>query len=434
MLALRTLLLMALATPLAAQVTFQRHHDHPTREFSPRDQVQTADGGFVVAGDAYLTGTQQSRPYLMALDASGDVGWCREYRLLDGFHKSEALLLFGPDLFVVLVDIQQIQKPALMVIDGDGDFLVAIGYALGPGELTIDDVIATRDGGVLMVGRSFHPGSGQDVAVIKIGPSGAPQWAREWSGPVPYPQFGANDFAVDAVELPDGSGYVVLGRYASDAMMTLLDPAGDPLLHRTYAIDGASLFETALTYLPREGSPDLLLANADLANDRFPLVLELDAAGAPLSPVAPSLPLSVTKAAGTSDGGFVLAGLSLITPGSTGLRLARYDAGATLQWARQFDVQPTFATVNPPANVIETDDGGFLLSLAAVVGLDPVQHMVRVGAAGQLGCGAGGVPPPTSFVVTSSVVTPVVSSPSVAFALLPFSETALAAVASPDCP
>ena len=144
--------------------------------------------------------------------------------------------------------------------------------------------------------------------------------------------------------------------------------------------------------------------------------------------------MSATKAIGTSDGGFAIAGSALLTPGVQGLRLARYDADATLRWARQYDVDLTFATINPPANAIQTGDGGFILSVAALSGLEPVQRVVRVDGSGDLGCGSTPFAGPLVFEVESTVAPVAVSDRTVLAFWLTFVEQGLEVQASPDCP
>ncbi len=434
----RLVLLIACAFVLvqaaAAQVTFSRNYDRPDREYSPRDQLELPGGGYLICGDAYVTGTQRSRPYLMRLDAAGGVQWCKEYPFFDGFHRAEAILPFAPNLYVLLGDFYGVQKPALMAVDGSGNLLIAAGYLQGPDPLTMEDFTRTSDGGFLLVGSTFHAATGQDLVVLKLGPFGQVLWYRELAGSIAYPLFGADDFGVTAVEAADGSGYFVGGSLESDAFLAKLDLGGDVVFQRTYKLAGAFRFERALAFLERPAGSSYLIAVADLSNDRFPLILEVDAGGNLLNTTVDSLPLSATKAIPTADGGFAIAGSSLITPGAQGLRLAKYDANASLQWARQYDVNLTFATINPPANVIQTADGGFLLSVAALSGIDPVQRVVKVDANGMLGCGSTALSGPFTFPVEASVPAPAAVTAPFFTPFLGAAATDVLAAASEDCP
>jgi len=413
------LVLWSAATLPAAQ-TFAVDHDRPDREYFPRDQLQRADGSFLLCGDAYIPGTQQSRPYLMRLDATGAVIWQREYTLLPLFHRAEAVVPWVAGRSIVLADVYGLQKPALFAVDADGGFLAGRGYAAGAAELTMEDFIRTRDGGFLLVGRTFTLATGGDIAVMKLDAFGNPQWYRELAGSIPYPQFGADDFGTAVVEARGGDGYFVLGGLESDAYLAKLDLAGDLVFQRTFGLVGGFLFERSLAYFETLDGGGVLVANANLGNDLFPLLLRLDASAALVSTTVASFPISTTSAIKTSDGGFALAGSSLIVPGAQGLRLAKYDAQAQLSWAHQYDVQLTFATVNPPANLTQTGDGGFLISVAALAGFEPVQHTIRVAPDGSTSCGATPLTGPFVFDVEPTAHEVTVTTREVTAPLLPF--------------
>lgn len=416
----------------AAQTAFARNYDNGARELSPRDQLEVQGGGLLVCGDSYLTGTAQSRPYLMRLTAAGDVLWCKEYEVLPGFHRAEAITEAFPGIYVILADVYGVQKPALFAVNAAGDFLLGRGYTMGSAQLTMDEMLRTSDGGFLLVGSTFRDTTGSDVAVLKLGPLGEVVWYRELVGGILAPLFGSNDFAVGAVEALDASGYYVLGSLESDAYLAKLDLDGNVVFERTYRLPGASLFERTLGFFEKDGGPGTLIAIADFANDRFPLILQVDSAGNLLSSTAGSLGMSATKALPTADGGFAIAGSSLITPGAQGLRLARYDSTASLQWAFQYDVMLTFATINPPANVIQAADGGFLLSVAALAGLDPVQHAVRATPAGANGCETP-LAGPFPFTVESSTTVSSIAAPVVVSVFLTFAQSDLDVVTSVTC-
>lgn len=410
-----------LAAVPAAQ-TFAVDHDRPDREYFPRDQLQRADGSYLVCGDAYIPGTQQSRPYVMRLDASGALLSQNEYALLPTFHRAEALIPWTAGRSIVLADVYGLQKPALFAVDADGSFLAGRGYAAGAAELTMEDFIRTRTGGFLLVGRTFTPATGGDVAVLELDAFGNPQWYRELTGSIPYPLFGADDLGTAVVEARSGDGYWVLGTLESDALLAKLDLDGDLVFQRTFSLAGGFLFERSLAWLETAGG-GVLVASANLSNDLFPLVLRLDAAGDLVSTTVASFPMSATSAVVTADGGFAIAGASLIVPGAQGLRLAKYDAQANLSWAFQYDVQLTFATVNPPANLTQTADGGFLLSVAALSGIEPVQHTIKVAADGTTSCGATPLAGPFVFEVEPTAREVSVATREVLAPLLPFGQT-----------
>jgi len=429
--------LVASSADAQTAASFQRQYDHPERWFFPYAQVQASDGGYVICGDSYHVGTQDSSAYLMKLDPIGDVVWTKEYRLLAGFqHAASIVRVDGPagDVYVVLVDVDQVQRPALMAVDVNGQFLGSKGYFDAAGsQLTMHELQRTSDGGWMMLGKTFDPGTGLDALAMKLDAIGTPQWTRRLAGSIPFPLFGSDDDALGMLEVRGGTGYIVSAMVGSDAYLGLWSGAGVPLFALAYKIESAFLFERVLGLFLTSTNRIVLVANADLSNDRFPLIIELDPTGAIVGTQAVSLPMSATRAIGTSDGGFVIAGSSLIVPGAQGLRLVKYDANLNQQWSWQYDATLTFATINPPANVIETADGGFLVTVAARDGTDPVQHVVKVAADGTTACNPDPIGP--EFVFDVEVVSPTTTSDSTTindFAL-PFTETLLPVDASDDC-
>ncbi len=413
--------------------TFQKNADRADRQFFPRDQLQLDDGGFLVCGDAYITGTQTSRPYLQRLDVFGRVQWTQEYRLQDTFHQAQAIVPAGPDRFDLLIDVYGTLRGAVLSVDGSGAVLGARGYFVGGAELELEDMIVTSDGGRLIVGVINRVLTGRDAIAIKLDATGAVSWAREFAGSIAFPAFGSDDNASSAVEAADGSGYYVLGLIESNAMLVRFDLTGAIVSQRSYKLLGGFVFERSLAFLETGGAVDYLVCNANFANDLFPLIMQLDDQGDLVSGLAGSFPISTTRAIGTSDGGFALAGASLITPGAQGLRLAKYDAGANFEWSFQYDVMLTFATINPPANLIQTSDDGYLVSVAALAGFEPVQHLVRADAAGELGCGQTAIPGPFVFDVEAAALNVALGTPTVSAPVVTFDAFPLAVDVDPLC-
>lgn len=420
------LLATAWATSPSAQLSFERDYDRGDRQFFPHGTLHTSDGGYLISGEAFVTGTQQSRPYLMKLDEGGDVSWHREYTAIQGFHHAEAVLPLGPNAYVALLELDSFEKTALFAVDANGGFLAARGYSLGAAELSMEDFVRTRDGGFLLVGHTFRPTTGTDIAVLKLGPDGGVQWYRELAGSIQDPLFAANDFATNAVPARDGTGYFICGLFETDAYLAKLDLTGNPVFERTYGVAGAALFESGLTFRERASGGGVLIANANLSSDLFPLVLNLDATGRPDNTTVASLPLSATRAIPTAGGGFAIAGSSLLVPGANGIRLAKYDANAALEWAFQYDVQPTFAAINPPANLVQSSDGGYLVTMAALSGAEPIQHVVKVDGSGASACGATPVSGPFVFEIESESVSSAMSAPTVTSPLFGMAVTPLA--------
>lgn len=434
-------LTLALATAMAecaSAQTFQRQYGHPERWLTPRDQVQASDGGFVICGESFLVDSSASRPFLMKLDEAGDVLWAREYERLSGHHCAASLVRRdgpGGDLYVVLVQHGELEHPVLMAVSSTGTFLAAKAYTSPGAPLDMDHLVARADGGWLLVGRTFDTVSGHDAAVLALDATGTAAWFRTLAGSIDFPLFGSDDTGLGVRETAGGDNVVVSAMVDSDAYLGLWDgDGGAPRSDAAFRLQGGFVFERILALVLTRTGRRVVVASADLANDRFPLIMEIDDAGRLIGAQALSVPMSASRALATSDGGFVIAGSSLITPGRQGLRLVKFDGNLVRQWAWQYDATPSFASASPPTHVIETDDGGFLLTRAAQDGLDPVALVVRTGPLGELECGAQPLPPAFAFDVEMLPPPTTSTTATVEDVIVTFDTLALDITASPPCP
>lgn len=428
-------LIALMGASASAQMTFAKDHDRADREFSPRDQLQTSDGGWLLCGEALVVdGGFTTRPYAMRLDALGEVLWHREYQLFSDFHQARALVPLGADAFVMVVELSGLEKTTLVAIDGAGEVLVGLGLTLGVPPFTISEALRTSDGGFLFAGETWRPATGKDLAVLKLRPNGSVEWFREIAGSISAPLFGSDDVASGLAEAGDGSGYFVLGTVEHDAYLAKLDAAGLLVYERSYSITGASVFEAALLRQELPGGGARMALSANLSNDRFPMVFDVDANGEPVGGTAASFPISTTVAVETADGGLVLGGSSLIVPGAQGVRLVKYDAGAALEWAYQYDKTLSFATANPPVLLDQAADGRLFASVAAISGFEPVQHNLRVDSDGDLRCPPTPLDGPFVFELTARTPRTSLRTAPVFSLLLSFASTPMSVETDKLCP
>lgn len=120
--------------------------------------VQTADGGFALAGSTKFPGADNEDFYLVKTDGSGKVQWERSYG------GSEDEMAFS--------------------------------------------IIETTDGGFVLVGRTDSIGAGgTDAWLVKTDAEGEPQWMKTYGG-------SAADIARVVIQTPDG-GYALAGETRS---------------------------------------------------------------------------------------------------------------------------------------------------------------------------------------------------------------------------
>ncbi len=171
-------------------------------------------------------------------------------------------------------------------------------------------IIATTDGGYVIVGETYSSGAGNsDIFIIKLDSNFLINWAKTLGG-VDY------DYAYSVLETSD-SGYVITGWTAS------IDPNSDYALLAKFSFAGSLLW---------------CVAFGGSFNDRAYSVVE------------------------TADSGFIVVGetqsaRSAIQDGF----FAKFDASGNLQWANY--IGESFpAKIDLVRDIVKTSDGGYALT------------------------------------------------------------------------
>ncbi len=224
-------------TDSIGNILWQRTFDlgDDTRVHSVR---QTSDGGFILAGQAWLGSPTFGSydMYLVKTDAAGNVQWQRTFEYNDNFSP-------GAD---VALSVQQLPDHGY-IIGGTTNSSVWASYLIRTDSLgtpvwsrvydtlsvnECTDVIATSDGGFLLVGGRVDFNTDVDVLLIKIDAGGNPVWQRTYGGT-------NSDQANSVRQLPDG-GFVIAGQTGSfgagqfDVYVLRTNAAGDTLWTRTF--------------------------------------------------------------------------------------------------------------------------------------------------------------------------------------------------------
>jgi len=168
---------------------------------------QTADGGYVVAGETYSFGAGRSDYWVLKLDPGGTVDWQRTYgRGLEDYPY--AVRQTGDGGYVV-VGKTETSGPGptnlwLLKLNSDGgvDWQSAYGWD-GMGTVGYD-VQQTEDDGYVVAGKNYpYTERGNDGWVLKLDADGAVDWQRS---------YGGNDFdRARSVQQTSDGGYVVAG-------------------------------------------------------------------------------------------------------------------------------------------------------------------------------------------------------------------------------
>jgi hypothetical protein len=203
-----------------------------------RSVIETADSGFLIAGVTYSFGASVSSIWLVKTDSNGDEQWNQTFRAGDwdgiyslietadgGFLLAGINYSFGDrytgDMWLIKTDS-----------NGDEQWNRTFG---GTGDDSANSVIETADSGFLLAGRTDSFGAGgADMWLIKTDSNGDEQWNQSFGGL-------GNDWAKSAIKTADG-GFLLVGvSYNYDAVITLstillikTDSNGNELWNQTF--------------------------------------------------------------------------------------------------------------------------------------------------------------------------------------------------------
>ncbi|PJA28006.1 MAG: hypothetical protein CO189_05465 [candidate division Zixibacteria bacterium CG_4_9_14_3_um_filter_46_8] len=195
--------------------------------------LQTADGGFIVAGYRVIPGFSQYQFYLVRTNDIGDTIWTRTYGWQFRNDQAYSIELTSDGGFIV-AGVTDNNNADFYVVKTDsvGDTLWTRTYG-GAGIDVARSINQTNDGGYLIGGYTTSYGGGaNDVYLIKLNSNGDTIWTGTYGGT-------DNDYGCSVKETMDGD-YIVSGYTSSfgaglkDAYLLKIHPNGDLNWSRTY--------------------------------------------------------------------------------------------------------------------------------------------------------------------------------------------------------
>lgn len=171
------------------------------------DVQQTADGGFVAAGDRYPPdGSQEA--WVMKLKSDGEVEWQSTYGRADHYDSALAIRQTADGGFILLGRTQSYTiggEQGAWVLKLTGSGAIEWQKFLGGNEYDIlFSVEQTTDGGYVLAGGTYSYSDApffSEVWMVKMFPNGDIAWEKTYGGPY-------DDVAYSVKPAPDG-GYVL---------------------------------------------------------------------------------------------------------------------------------------------------------------------------------------------------------------------------------
>ena len=370
---------------LQAVIRFERAYGGSGDEDGNSVQ-QTADGGYIIAATTSSYGAGNTDMYLIKTDANGDTDWTRTVggpaaeeasgacQTADGgYVVAGQTLSFGAgSADVYLVKLNALGETLWTRTFGDS--FPNAGYS----------IVQTADSGFVIAGYSYTSAQNlNDALLIKTDRSGNKQWSKTY-GDTLY------EWASSVRQTPDG-GYVFTGYKGSRTVSTRqvyvvkTNTAGDTAWTRTYGgaaedrgfcveLTGDGGYVVAgITQSYGAGSRDFYLLRMNSAGDTI-WTRTFGASGNDEG-------LSVAR---TNDNGFIVVG-NTVPPDSSDrdVYLVKVNASGDTEWTRTYDHSPGADAGN---SVQTTSDGGIVIAgYTNSPSMDHDVYLLKTDANGSLG-------------------------------------------------
>ncbi len=205
---------------------------------------QTADGGYIVAGNMSSFGTTAQDAWVLKLSASGEVVWQKTYGG-EGYDSASAIQQTADGGYIVAGYTNSYGANSngdawVLKLDASGEVVWQKTYG-GEGYDSANAIQQTADDGYIVAGFTNSFESNGDAWVLKLALNGTIEWQKTYGGTTD------GDEAVAIQQTTDG-GYIVagvtycFGAGSTDAMILKLDENGALEWQKTY---GGTGFENA---------------------------------------------------------------------------------------------------------------------------------------------------------------------------------------------
>ncbi|MDF2436665.1 MAG: lipoprotein [Bacteroidota bacterium] len=354
-------LLLSLNQDMKAQmITFHNHYS-TTIDQSGKDVVQTADGGYLIAGTTENSDPTDLDMKITKTDAYGNIvstkiyGGARvEYPnnmvatsdgnyLVVGFSQSFG----GGDMDVYL-----------MKIDANGNEIFTKSYG-GFGNEEGKEIIATADGNYIIVGASnSYTGSStnNDIQLFKIDPNGTLLTTRN---------YGTSQYeSARSIKLCSDGGFVIAGKTApsltSNASLYLVRTNANLDTMWTRVLSGApNSWEGKSVIVNSDNSLTLAIDDSSVTNDSDIRIMKLNSDATSIitnNRFGDNMKDIVKTLRPTNDGGYILGGISRSFGWPVDMWVIKLDGNCNLQWDKNYGG----AGHEHAYSIRQTSDGGYI--------------------------------------------------------------------------
>ncbi len=397
---MRTILLPLIVSLVSftvnAQLTFQKTYGG-TQKDEGKAIVQTADGGYILAGHTYSAPADSQDVYLVKTNAAGDTLWTHTYggantdwaNAVQQTSDMGYIIAGGTTSYGAFNEL-----PLLIKTNATG----AVTWAKTIGGANINDAYSvqqTTDGGYIFSGVTLSYGAGgADAYLVKMNALGDTVWTRTFGGT-------GIDYGAAVQELA-GGGYVMAGYTSSfgtgtDIYLTLVNQSGTLLISKSI---GGTGYDRATAVRQTSDGGFILCGytNSFGAGGWDVYVIKTNLSGSvtwaqTYGTASDEIAYAVRQ---TADGGYIVSGTTSLN--GTDVFLMKLTATGAITWVKSYG-----GTGNESNwDVKQTTDGGYITlrgTMSFGAGNQDV-YVVKTDASGNSGCNTS----PVNFIAGSNIV------------------------------
>jgi uncharacterized delta-60 repeat protein len=270
---------------------------------------QTADGGFIFAGETYSFGAGNADEWVVKLDADGTIQWQRAYGEV-GYDMAHSIQQTSDGGYIVAGESSSFgggTQVWILKLEANGGITWQNLYG-GSGDDVAYAIQQTSDDGYIVAGETTSFGAvGVDALVFKLKSDGTIDWWNSYGG--------ANDDRARSIQKTSDGGFIVAGETSSfgagdlDVWVLKLDASGTVQWEKRY---GGANDEAAYSVQQTSDGGYIIAGGATpvgaFFNDVFLLKLDADGNGVWQNTYGGANDDVAYSVQQTSDGGYIVAG------------------------------------------------------------------------------------------------------------------------------
>jgi uncharacterized delta-60 repeat protein len=378
---------------------------------------QASDGGFIVAGETSSFGVVNPDVWVLKLDVNGSIQWQKIYGGI-GFDIGRSIQQTADGGYIVAGETSSFGTDTdvwILKLNADGTIRWQNRYG-GNGVNVAYSVQQTSEGGYIVAGETTPAGAAAaDAFVLKLKSDGSTDWQKSYGG--------AGDDRAWSIRQASDGGFIVAGETNSygaggfDIWVWKLDASGSVAWQKTF---GGNKDDTAYSVRQTSDGGYIIAGGATPAgsifNDVF--LLKLDASGSMVwgktyGGANNDVAFSVQQ---TSDGGYIIAGKNSPNPITSNMWVLKLDSNGGVVWEKTYGGQGS----NSANFVFQNSDGGYSVTGETSFGAgDADAWALKLDENGNIGSGCSIVGSPNAAGVTAGFImgtSPVIVTPTNALA------------------